>query len=82
MCELTRLLVECVPQKDEDDAESNEGRPPSEQEHDDYTTNGAKQGQPFTIKPKGWTPTCGYTSTKFTGTPRTRPFTSHHSGQL
>lgn len=65
MRELTWLLVECVPQKDEDDTESNEGRPPSQQEHDDYATNGAQQGQPFTIKSKGWTPTCGYTTSTF-----------------
>lgn len=61
MSELTRLLVERVSQKDNDDAEGNEGRPPAEQEHDDQTTHRDQQRQPLTVEPEGWTPTCTHT---------------------
>lgn len=57
VCEFTGLLVEGVSQKEEDNAKCNEGRPPSQQEHDNHTTNSAQQRQPFTVKPKGRTPT-------------------------
>lgn len=59
--EFTRLLVECVSQKEEDNAKGNDGCPPSQQEHDDYTNHSAQQRQPLTVEPEGRTPTCGYT---------------------
>lgn len=61
MCEFTRLLVESVSQREEDNAKGNEGRPPSQQEHDNHTAHSAHQRQPLTVEPEGWTPTCRHT---------------------
>lgn len=62
-CDLTGLLVESVSQKEEDNTEGNEGRPPGQQEHDDHATHSAQQRQPLTVEPEGRTPpwTHGYT---------------------
>jgi len=59
----TGLLVERVSQKEEDDAEGDEGRPPGQQEHDDHTNHGAQQRQPLTVEPEGRTPACTHTHT-------------------
>lgn len=57
VCNFTGLLVECVSQKEEDNAKCNKGCPPSQQEHDNHTTNSTQERQPFTVIPKGWAPT-------------------------
>lgn len=55
--DFTRPLVQCVCQKDKDNSKGDQSCPPSQQEHNDHTTNSSQQRQPFIIQFKRWTPT-------------------------
>lgn len=59
--DFTRLLVQCVSQKDKDNGKGDQSCPPSQQEHNDHATNCSQQRQPFIIQYKRRTPTWWHT---------------------